>query len=67
MSFHKEQTKIVMEKVSIKTEESTNDFAMLKEDIGNLKYMVKQIGLTIGMTFQRQEEIHEDTATGNKV
>lgn len=56
-----------MEKVNIKTEESTNDFAMLKEDIGNLKYMVKQIGLRVGMKFQRQEEIHEDTATGNKV
>ncbi|CAG2219507.1 unnamed protein product [Mytilus edulis] len=61
-----EQTKDVMEKVNIKTEESTNDFGMLKEDIGNVKYMLKQIGLKIGMTFQRQEEIHEDTATGKR-
>lgn len=66
MSFHKEQTKDVMEKVNIKTEESTNDFAMLKEDIGDVKHMLKQIGLKIGMTLQRQDEIHEDTATGNK-
>ncbi|VDI15692.1 Hypothetical predicted protein [Mytilus galloprovincialis] len=61
-----EQTKDVMEKVDVKTEESTNDFAMLKEDIGDVKYMLKQIGLKIGMTFQRQEEIHEDTATGKR-